>query len=127
MKPIIFSVIASVVLAAWPSAARTEETWTLFNGCKWTFPSLCNMWRGRKCWEPDDYCSKRLPCAPPRVCGCIDDYNSKSLPCVPCNSRGCVDDYCPKQCPILLRGNFEPCCTGGSQVHGPTCVGPSGR
>jgi hypothetical protein len=127
MKPIIFSVIASLALVAWSPTARAQETWPLFNGCSWSFPSLCNMWRERKRWAPDDYCDKRSPCPPPRVGGCIDDYKCKSLPCVPCNLRGCVDDYCPKQCPILLRGNSEPCCTAGPQAYGPSCVGPSDR
>jgi len=127
MKPIIYPVIAGLVLAAWSPAARTEETWPLFDGCRWSFPSLCNLWQQRRCWAPDDYCLKRLPGPPPRVGGCIDDYHGKPLPCVPCNQRGCVDDYCPKQCPILLRGNCEPCCTDGPQAHGPSCVGPCGR
>jgi hypothetical protein len=127
MKPITYSVIAVVALAAWSPTARTQETWPLFNGCSWSFPSHCNLWRQRKCWAPDDYCSKRLPCPPPCVGGCIDDYHGKPLPCVPCNRRGCVDDYCPKQCPILLRGNCEPWYTVGPQANGPSCVGPSGR
>ena len=127
MKPIIYPVIAGLALAVWSPAARTEEPWPLFNGCSWSFPSLCKLWRQRKCWAPDDYCAKSLPCPPRCVGGCCDDYDCKSLPCVPCNPRGCVDDYCPKQCPILLRGNCEPWYTGGPQANGPSCIGPSGR
>ena len=127
MKPVVYSVVAGLALAAWPSAARTQETWPLFDGCRWSFPGLCNMWRQRRCWAPDDYCPKRLPCPPPRVGGCCDDYHGKPVPCVPCNPRGCVDDYCPKQCPILLRGNCELCCTVRPQANGRGCVGPSGR
>jgi hypothetical protein len=127
MKPIIYLVIAGLALAAWPPAVRTQEMWPLFDGCRWSVPSLCNLWRQRECWALDDYCAKRLPCTTPRVGGCIDDYHGKPLPCVPCNVRGCVDDYCPKQCPILLRGNCEPWYTGGPQANGPSCVGPSSR
>jgi hypothetical protein len=127
MKAITYSVIAGLALMAWSSTGQAQEAWPLFNGCNWSFPSLCNLWRQRKCWAPDDYCAKCLPCPPPRVGGCGDDYDCKPLPCVPCNLCGCVDDYCPKQCPILLRGNCEPCYTCGPQAHGPSCVGPSGR
>ena len=127
MKRIICSVIAGLALAAWSPAARTEEPWPLFNGCSWSFPSLCDLWRQRACWAPDDYRPKGLPCPPPRVGGCLDDYDGKPLPCVPCNLRGCVDDYRPKQCPILLRGNCEPWYTGGPQANGPSCVGPPCR
>jgi hypothetical protein len=127
MKPIMYSVIAALALAACPPAARTQETLTLFDGCRWSFPSLCNLWRQRGCWAPDDYCSKRLPCPPPRVGGCIEHYDAKPLPCVPCNPLGCVNDYRPKECPILLRGNCEPWYTAGPPANGPSCVGPAGR
>ena len=127
MKPTIYSVVTVLALAAWSPAARAEEPWPLFNGCSWSFPSLCDLWQQRACWAPEDYRPKGLPCPPPRVGGCLDDYDGKPLPCVPCNLRGCVDDYCPKQCPILLRGNCEPWYTGGPQANGPSCVGPSGR
>jgi hypothetical protein len=127
MKPIIYSVIAGLALAAWPPVARTQEAWPLFDGCRWSFPSLRHLWRQRQCWAPDDYCPKRLACTPPCIGGCIDDYHAKALPCVPCNPRGCVDDYYPKPCPILLRGNCEPWYTSIPHVSGPSCVGPSGR
>jgi hypothetical protein len=128
MKPVLYLAIASLaIMAAWSPAVRAEEAWPLFDGCHWSFPSLCDLWRQRCCWAPDDYCRKHLPCPPPCVGGCIDDYHGKCLPSVPCNLRGCVDDYCSKNCPILLPGNCDPCCTPGPKVNAPSCVGPSGH
>src|SRR4051794_10408790 len=114
MKRLIY---LGTLLIAWslhPTAAQAQPPSVLFDGCKWSFPSLCEMWGQRKCWCPDDYRAKTMPCVPPNPRGCVDDYCAKKLPCVPANPRGCVDDYCPRQCPLILRGNVEPWYTCGT-------------
>jgi hypothetical protein len=94
-------------------AARADEPRPLFDGCRWALPKLCDEWRQRACWCPDDYCRKTLPCVPPNVRGCGDDYCRKTLPVVPCNARGCTDDYCPKTCPLFLGSLCQPWYTCG--------------
>jgi hypothetical protein len=108
MKRCVFPAILVLAWTLWQSPARAEAPWLLFDGCNWSFPNLCDLWRQRKCWCPDDYCSKSLPCVPTNARGCVDDYCPKTLPCVPPNPKGCVDDYCPKTCPILLGSNCDP-------------------
>jgi hypothetical protein len=99
--------------------ARAQDPHVLFDGCQWTFPSLRALWQQRKCWCPDDYCTKAAPCVRPGPAGCVDDYCPKKLPCVPANPKGCVDDYCAKTCPIVLGTNCEPWYTCGPP---PCCV-----
>ena len=83
--------------------ARAEEPWRLFDGCRWAFPQLCDEWRQRRCWCPDDYCRKCLPAAPPCV-------------------KGCVDDYCRKTCPLFLGSLCAPWYTCGSaETSGGPC------
>jgi hypothetical protein len=94
-------------LAAGPSLARADGP-PLFDGCRWSFPKLCEEWRQRSCWCPDDYHGKCLPGVPSNPCGCVDDYCPKSLPCPPPIAKGCVDDYCPKKCPLFLGRLCEP-------------------
>ena len=82
-------------------------------------PSLQDGWLSRKCWCPDDYDSKSLPCVAPNCRGCCDDYCPKPVPCVTPNCRGCCDDYCRKACPTLFGigcGSWYQC--GPS----PTCT-----
>jgi hypothetical protein len=104
MRPYL-SLVALLIFGA---SARADEPWLLFDGCHWTLPKLCEQWRQRGCWCPDDYCSKPLPHVPPNPVGCVDDYCQKPLPCVRPNSRGCVDDYCPRSCPLSLGKLCEP-------------------
>jgi hypothetical protein len=99
------SLVALLILGA---CARADEPWLLFDGCHWTFPKLCEQWRQRSCWCPNDYCPKTLPHVTPNPLGCVDDYCKKTLPCVGPNGRGCVDDYCPKTCPLFLGNLCEP-------------------
>jgi hypothetical protein len=99
-------VCVAVLLVA--CAAHAGEPRPLFDGCRWAFPQLCDEWRQRAGWCPDDYCRKPLPCVPPNSRGCVDDYCRKTLPVVPCNARGCTDDYCPKTCPLFLGSLCEP-------------------
>jgi hypothetical protein len=95
MRP--FSLLGSLVLGlGLVAAAQGAEP-----GCRWWWPwglrfSCCPC-----C--PDDYCPKKLPCAPcPVHSGGRDDYCPKSLP-VPCPLKYCGhDDYCPKACPTHL-------------------------
>lgn len=94
-------------------SARAEEPWVLFDGCKWSFPKLCDEWKQRCCWCNDDYCPKQMPVPPCPVKGCVDDYCPKTLPCTLPAAKGCVDDYCPKMCPLLLWRCCGPCCTCG--------------
>jgi len=113
----LIAAIVLTVLVGLP-AARAENPQVLFDGCRWSFPRLDLLWQQRKCWCPDDYCRKPLPCPPPRVGGCgFEDYCAKPMPCVPANPKGCVDDYCPKNCPILLGPTCEPWYTCGPQQN----------
>jgi hypothetical protein len=100
--------VAIAVMIACCSLANGEERPPLFDGCNWDFPKLKWEWLERKCWGPDDYARKCLPCVPPNAKGVVDDYCKKSLPVVSPNPVGCVDDYCPKPCPIWLRCLSEP-------------------
>jgi hypothetical protein len=102
-----------VLLATCAAPACAGEPRLMFDGHHWYFPQLCAEWRWRRCWCPDDYCPKTLPCVPPNAKGCVDDYCQKALPCVPPNAKGCVDDYCPKKCPLFLGGLCEPWYTCG--------------
>jgi hypothetical protein len=113
MKTIFRMTVLVVAMSAWLPAARAQEPQPLFDGCHWIYPRLCVLWQQRKCWCPDDYCPKPLPCVRPGPCGCVDDYCFKKLPWVPPNAKGCADDYCPKTCPILLGSNCEPWYTCG--------------
>jgi hypothetical protein len=106
------TLVAIGVLICLPSV-RAQAPQRLFDGCQWTYPSLCVLWKQRKCWCPDDYLAKPLPCVRPNPRGCTDDYCPKNLPCVPPNPKGCVDDYCRKACPLLLPSNCEPWYTCG--------------
>jgi hypothetical protein len=120
MKPSRYAFIAVLAWAVWQQAARAQEPGMLFDGCRWAFPSLCKQWQERKCWCPDDYCTKTLPCVPPNRKGCVDDYCPKPLPCVTPNAKGCVDDYCPKTCPLFLGKLCEPWYTCGQLNDGGT-------
>jgi hypothetical protein len=124
MKAIVKTTLLALGLLIGLPAARAQAPQPLFDGCHWTYPSLVILWQQRKCWCPDDYCLKALPCVPPRACGCVDDYCYKNLPCVPANPRGCVDDYCRKTCPIPLGCNCEPWYTCGPPQNctKPGCV-----
>lgn len=75
----------------------------VFDGARWHLPSLRESWSLRRCWCPDDYGAKPLPCVRCNPKGCVDDYVCKPQPTVPCNPRGCIDDYCPKCCPIWMK------------------------
>ena len=90
-----------VLLATCAAPAHAGEPRPLFDGRHWYFPQLCAEWRWRRCWCPDDYCRKTLPCVPP-------------------NAKGCVDDYCPKTCPLLLDRLCEPWYTCGPPWGGPS-------
>ncbi len=74
---------------------------------------LCDVRQWLRCWCPDDYCTKPLPCVACVLTGCVDDYCPKELPGVPCCPRGCVDDYCPKNCPLGPGKLCEPWYTCG--------------
>jgi hypothetical protein len=115
-----------VVLAACAPAARADGPWPLYDGCRWSVPKLTDEWRKRRCWCPDDYCPKRLPCVPPNPVGCVDDYCRKPLPCVSPNAKGCADDYCPKACPLFLGPLCEPWykCGSGAYPRPPATVKP---
>jgi len=108
MKPGYFPAVFLLATAVWQESAKAQEPWILFDGCRWAFPNLCKQWQERKCWCPDDYKPKSLPCMPLNPKGCVDDYCRKSLPCVAPNAKGCMDDYCPKMCPIFLGKLCEP-------------------
>ena len=108
MKPIVYAAVLIVAGTVGQSAARAESPWPLFDGCKWSFPSLHDLWQQRQCWCPNDYTSKPMPCVLPNEKGCVDDYCRKPMPCVSPNCPGCVDDYCPKTCPIGLGSNIFP-------------------
>jgi hypothetical protein len=97
-----------ILLAVCVSGARADEPWPLFNGCRWAWPNLCELWRQRRCWCPDDYAAKTLPAVELNAKGCVDDYCPKTLPAVAPNAKGCVDDYCPKTCPLLFGRLCEP-------------------
>ena len=105
MRPCLCLVVLLVTCAP---RAHADDPRPLFDGCRWAFPKLCDEWRQRRCWCPDDYCPKKLPCVPPNARGCVDDYCPKTLPCVPPNPKGCVDDYCPRCCPLFLGSLCEP-------------------
>ena len=115
MKPITFSTILVLAWTLCQSPAQAQAPRPLFDGCRWSIPGLCDQWRQRQCWCPDDYCPKPLPCVGPNAKGCVDDYCPKALPCVPPNPKGCVDDYCPKTCPIWLGKLCEPWYRCGAQ------------
>jgi hypothetical protein len=117
MKSIVKTTLLVIALVVWLPSAGAQAPQLLFDGCRWSFPSLRDLWQQRKCWCPDDYCPKTSPCVPPNACGCVDDYCPKKLPCVSPNPKGCLDDYCPKICPILLGGNCEPWYTCGPQYN----------
>jgi hypothetical protein len=89
-------------------SVHAGEPFAVYDGCRWSFPKLCQEWRQRQCWCHDDYDRKSLPCVPPNETGCVDDYCGKPLPCVPPNQKGCVDDYCPRKCPLFLGPLCEP-------------------
>ena len=108
------------LLATCAAPAHAGEPRPLFDGRHWYFPQLCAEWRWRRCWCPDDYCRKTLPCVPPNAKGCVDDYCPKTLPCVPPNAKGCVDDYCPTKCPLFLGGLCEPWYTCGPPRDDPS-------
>jgi hypothetical protein len=112
MKAIAKTTLLALATLFGLSIARAQVPQLLFDGCHWTYPKLCDLWKQRKCWCPDDYCPKKAPCILPNVHGCVDDYCPKKLPCVPPNPRGCLDDYCPKTCPIQLGSNSVPWYTG---------------
>jgi hypothetical protein len=120
MKPASRAAALVVAWALFLSFAGAEPPRPLFDGCRWWFPGLCEQWRQRRCWCPDDYCPKALPQVSPVPCGCTDDYCPKPLPCVPRVPCGCVDDYCPKGCPIALPRTCEPWYTCG-----PACKPPA--
>ena len=90
-----------VLLATCAAPAHAGEPRLMFDGRHWYFPQLCAEWRWRRCWCPDDYCPKTLPCVPP-------------------NAKGCVDDYCPTKCPLFLGGLCEPWYTCGPPRGGPS-------
>jgi hypothetical protein len=104
----------ATLLAVPPPLARADGPWVLFDGCHWNYPKLCEEWRSRHSWCPNDYGPKTLPCVPLNAKDCVDDYCRKGLPCVPPNPKGCVDDYCPKTCPLILGSLCEPWYTCGS-------------
>src|SRR5262249_24043866 len=108
MKPVIHLTTLILAWTIYQPSAQAQHPWLLFDGCRWAFLSLCQEWRERKCWCPDDYCPKSLPCVPPNSKGYYYDYCAKPLPCVPPNPKGCYDDYCPKTCPIFLGRLCEP-------------------
>jgi hypothetical protein len=122
MTPRQLFVLLLTLLGGQP-LAHAQGPWILFDGCRWSFPNLCAEWRERKCWCPDDYCWKSLPCTPPNEKGCVDDYCRKPLPCGLPNAQGCVDDYCPKTCPIMLGNLCEPWyrCVPAGNPHGHVC------
>ena len=77
--------------------------------CTWFGWDLRHAWQARKCWCPDDYHCKPLPCFPPCV-------------------TGCVNDYCPKKCPLIVPSCFPPwyvCvpAAGGGCPHGNSACG----
>jgi hypothetical protein len=121
MKAIHKTALLAFALLIWVPAARAQAPQALFDGCRWTYPRLSFLWQERKCWCPDDYCPKALPCVRAAARGCVDDYCPKNLPCVLPNAKGCVDDYCPKTCPILLGSNREPWYTCGPPRNCATC------
>jgi hypothetical protein len=127
MKRIVYPAVVGLALAVLQPAARGEAPWPLFDGCRWSFPCVHDLWRQRQCWAADDYCPKKLPCAPPCVGGCVDDYCRKRPPCVSPAPLGCVDDYCPKHCPILLGGACEPAYGYGPPENCQKCAGLSRR
>jgi hypothetical protein len=95
------------------TAARAEPPKPVYDGCKWFKPKLCEEWRSRACWCPDDYCAKCLPKVPPNPKGCCDDYCPKTPPCVPPNPKGCCDDYTPRCCPLWIGPLVLPWYTCG--------------
>jgi len=113
VRQITYTMVVVLAAIAWQGPGRAQDPHPLFDGCRWSFPSLCDQWRQRKCWCCDDYCPKKLPCIGPTAKGCVDDYCPKKLPCVPPNPKGCVDDYCRKTCPIVLPNQCEPWYTCG--------------
>ncbi|HLN31151.1 MAG TPA: hypothetical protein VK395_25645 [Gemmataceae bacterium] len=113
MRQIVYSMGVVFAAIVWQAPVLAQESCPLFDGCRWTFPSLCDQWRQRKCWCCDDYCPKTLPSIAPAAKGCVDDYCPKKLPCVPPNPKGCVDDYCRKTCPIVLPKQCDPWYTCG--------------
>lgn len=118
--------VAALLMLAWLGSAGAGEPPPLvvFDGQHWHFPKLCEEWHGWKCWCPDDYHPKSLPCVPPNPKGCVDDYCPKCLPCVPPNPKGCVDDYCPKCCPLVIPRCCGPSCTcGPPEPCHPGCCG----
>jgi hypothetical protein len=122
MKP-FFAVVMLLVVGG--SSVRADEPWLLFDGCHWRLPRLCELWRQRLGWCPNDYCCKTLPSVPRNPCGCVDDYDCKTLPAVPPIACGCVDDYCPNACPLFLGRLCEPwyrCCPSAQPCGG--CVSP---
>jgi len=108
MKAAFKTTLPALLVLSWLASARAQSPQPLFDGCHWKYPRLRLLWQQRKCWCPDDYCPKTLPCVSPNAKGCVDDYCPKTLPCVTANPKGCVDDYCPKSCPILFPSNCEP-------------------
>jgi hypothetical protein len=115
MKSITVFLAAAVVgCTVCLGSARAADPWPLFDGCKWSFPSLTAQWQARQCcYCPDDYCKKTLPCVQCPEKGCVDDYCKKTLPCVQCPEKGCVDDYCKKTCPLFLWDTCTPGYTCG--------------
>ena len=91
----------AVLLVTCAPRAHADDPRPLFDGCRWAFPKLCDEWRQRCCWCPDDYCPKTLPCVPP-------------------NAKGCVDDYCPRNCPLFLGRLCEPWYSCGPPRCGPS-------
>jgi hypothetical protein len=51
MRPYI---CLAVLLATFASRASADEPRPIFDGCRWHFPHLCDEWRWRRCWCPDD-------------------------------------------------------------------------
>jgi hypothetical protein len=100
--------ICLMTLVVLPSFSRAAEPWVLFDGARWSFPSLCAQWQERGAWCPNDYCPKALPATPPSPKGCVDDYKPKSLPTVPPCARGSIDDYCPRPCSLILERLCAP-------------------
>ena len=124
MKNIIYPVVFALAWTVGQGAVQADGPWQLFDGCSWSMPSLHALWKARKCWCPNDYCAKALPCPPPCVHGCCDDYCAKSLPCPPPWVKGCCDDYCPRCCPLWLGKLCEPWYRCGPPDRCEACCNP---
>jgi hypothetical protein len=100
------SIIILMVLAV--TVGQVENAQSAEPGCRW-WPWPWKTPHPPCPCCPDDYCRKKEPPCPPRVCThAPDDYCPKALPCVVGVKCCGVDDYCCKPWRVCLPPCFPP-------------------